>query len=87
MSAHKIIGERHFVPSRMAVNVAYALQSEPPVVLIAGLNSKGRVVATAPMRFEDWHHKYITQQTIDHKGPDEPSKKLLRLLDRLEGRT
>ena len=50
------------MPSRMAVNVEYALEIEPPNVLRSGLNKRGMVVATAPMRFEDWHHEYITRK-------------------------
>jgi len=57
---HKIVGEKHYVPSRMAVSVAYAMEIEPPNVLISGLNKRGFVVASAPMRFQDWHYKYVT---------------------------
>ncbi len=59
---HKIVGEKHLLPARLAVNLAFALGFSPPPVLIIGLNSKGHCVATAPMDFQQWHFHYVTMR-------------------------
>jgi hypothetical protein len=60
--AERIVGEKHLLPSRMAVNLAFALDMEPPPVLISALNKRGQVIATAPMAFRQWHFNYITMK-------------------------
>jgi hypothetical protein len=61
-TAHRIVGESHLLPSRLAVNMAFAFGYDPPPVLVKALNKFGHVVATAPMNWHQWYFEYITMR-------------------------
>ena len=60
----RVVGERHLLPSRMAVSLAFAFEVDPPPVLICALNKDGHTIATAPMNWHAWRVKYITQRMV-----------------------
>ncbi len=59
-ASHRVVGEKHLLPSRMAVSLAFAYDFDPPPVLITALNKFGHGVATMPMDWHQWRFEYIT---------------------------